>query len=98
MHRVQSARAGTSKVLLHDVTYSPSLKFNLFSTSKLQREGWKMLGDYSSITMTKGDMKVCFDIVIPTEKGAIYCVYLKRGLELATVAVGLGPKMTMTIK
>jgi hypothetical protein len=86
------------RVLLHDVTYSPSLKFNLFSTSKLQREGWTMLGDYNSITMTKGDMKVCFDIVIPTEKGAIYCVYLKRGLELATVAVGLGHKMTMTIK
>jgi hypothetical protein len=24
------------RVLLHDVTYSPSLKFNLFSTNKLQ--------------------------------------------------------------
>jgi hypothetical protein len=55
-----------------------------------------MLGDYSSITMMKGDMKVCFDIVIPTEKGAIY---LKRGMELAVVdAQGLGPKVTMTIK
>ena len=65
------------EVVLKDVTHSPSLKFNLFSTTKLQREGWKMIGDYSSITMQKGGMTVCFDIVIPTEKGAIYCVYLK---------------------
>jgi hypothetical protein len=52
----------------------------------LQREGWKMVGDYSSITMTKGDMKVCFDIVIPTDKGAIYCVHLRRGFEMINVA------------
>jgi hypothetical protein len=58
-----------------------------------------MLGDYSSITMMKGDMKVCFDIVVPTKKGAICCVYLKREMELAAVAAqGLGPKVTMTIK
>jgi hypothetical protein len=35
-------------VVLHDVTYSPRLKFNLFSTSKLQLEGWKMMGDFNS--------------------------------------------------
>jgi hypothetical protein len=35
-------------VILHDVTYAPSFKFNLFSTSKLQREGWTMVGDYNS--------------------------------------------------
>ena len=74
------------EVVLKDVTHSPSLKFNLFSTTKLKHEGWKMIGDYSSITMQKGGMTVCFDIVIPTEKGAIYCVYLKRGGEMANVA------------
>jgi hypothetical protein len=86
-------------VVLHDVTYSPSLKFNLFSTSKLQQEGWKMMGDFNSITMTKEGMTVGCDIVIPTNKGAIYCVYLKRGCEMANVvAQGMGPKATMTIK
>jgi hypothetical protein len=49
--------------------------------------------------MTKEGMNVCFDIVIPTDKGAIYCVYLKRGCEMANVvAQGMGPKTTMTIK
>jgi hypothetical protein len=85
--------------ILHDVTYSPSLKFNLFSPSKLQQEGWKMVGSYSSITMTKGDMKDGFSIAIPTDKGAIYCVHLRRGFELINVAAqGIEPKVTMIIK
>jgi hypothetical protein len=86
-------------VVLHDVTYAPSFKFNLFSTSKLQREGWTMTGNYDSITMTKGGMTVCFDIVIPTDKGAIYCLYLKRGFEMVNMAAQTEkPKLTMTIK
>jgi hypothetical protein len=38
-------------VILHDVTYAPSFKFNLFSTSKLQCKGWTMVGNYDSITI-----------------------------------------------
>jgi hypothetical protein len=60
-----------------------------------------MIGDYSSITMQKGSMTLCFDIVIPTDKGAIYCVYLKRGCKMANVATrGMGDPIvtTMTIK
>jgi hypothetical protein len=48
-------------VTLHDVTNSPSLKVNLFSTSKLQREGWKMMGDFNSIPMTKEGMTLHCD-------------------------------------
>jgi hypothetical protein len=49
--------------------------------------------------MTKGGMPVCFDIVIPTDKGAVYCVYLKRGYEMVNMAAqDIKPKMTMTIK
>jgi hypothetical protein len=64
-------------VLLHDVTYSPSLKFNLFSTSKLQQEGWKMLGDdHSSITITKGDINVSLTLsfLVPRRAQAIACI------------------------
>ena len=41
-----------------------------------------------------------FDIVIPTEKGAIYCVYLKRDGEMANVATADDQQAvtTMTIK
>jgi hypothetical protein len=61
-------------VTLNDITYSPSLKFNLFSTTKLQRDRWKMIGDYSSITMQKGSITLCFDIVIPqTRAQSIVC-------------------------
>ena len=82
------------EVVLRDVTYSPSLKFNLFSTSKLQREGWVMIGLSDSITLEKDSVSICFDIVIPTEKGAIYCAYLKRGAEMINMAAN--PRATVT--
>jgi Zinc knuckle len=85
-------------VTLSDITYSPSLKFNLFSTTKLQCDGWKMIGDVNTITMQKGSMTLCFDIVVPTSKDAIYCVYLKRGCKMANVVTqGMGEPVVTTM-
>jgi hypothetical protein len=58
---------------------------NLFSCSILQQEGWLMTGDKESNKMTKGDAEICFDIVIPTAKGAIYAMHFKRGGEVANM-------------
>jgi hypothetical protein len=60
-----------------------------------------MIGDYNSIAVQKGAMTLCFEIVIPTDKGAIYCVYLKCGCEMAYVVTqGMEDLVvtTMTIK
>lgn len=62
---------------LKDVAYLPTSRFNLFSITKLQREGWVLHGDKDQISLTKGANSVVFDIVISTPKGAIYAMYLK---------------------
>jgi hypothetical protein len=62
---------------LKDVAYLPTSKFNLFSVTKLQRDGWFLHGNKNQIKLTKGNNLVVFDIVIDTPKGAIYEMYLK---------------------
>jgi hypothetical protein len=74
-----------SVAIMKDVTYLPGGHFNLFSCSRLQQEGWLMTGDKELIKMTKGDAEICFDIVIPTAKGAIYRMYFKRGGEVGNM-------------
>jgi hypothetical protein len=74
-----------SAAIMKDVTYLPGGHFNLFSCSRLQQEGLLMTGDKESIKMTKGNAEICFDIVIPTAKGAIYAMYFKRGVEVANM-------------
>jgi len=39
--------------VLKDVAYSPQMKFNLCSLSKLMKEGWWMEGDKNGIKMNK---------------------------------------------
>jgi hypothetical protein len=43
--------------------------------------GWKMGDDESSIWIKKDDMKIEFDIQIPTPKGYLYVMYMKRNEE-----------------
>ena len=74
-----------SEATMVDVTFLPGGHFNLFSCSRLTQEGWTMHGDKECIKMTKGNATICFDIVIPTAKGAIYAMYFKRAEEVATV-------------
>jgi hypothetical protein len=52
---------------IQDVTLIRGGRFNLFSISKLQMEGWIMRGDRHGITLRKGDKSLVFDmIVVPT--------------------------------
>ena len=41
-------------------------------------EGWQMMGDIDAIELTRGSYTFCFDIKVPTSKGVLYCMYLKR--------------------
>jgi hypothetical protein len=61
-----------------DVTHLPEGKYNLFSITKLQNEGWILNGDASAIWLTKGDIEIKFDIKIPTPKGVLYAMYHQR--------------------
>gem|GEM_PF-6951265 len=70
-----------------DVAYIPEANFNLFSITRRLRQGFQLGGDKNCIWLEKSGIKIVFDIVIPTPKGAIYCAYLKRkNVEVASAS------------
>jgi hypothetical protein len=73
-------------VVLQDVCVLPNGKFNLFSTSKLQKKGWVMYGDDKKVRLTKDGHEILFDIVIDTDQGRLYGMCLKRTVEVANVS------------
>ena len=56
-----------------------------------------MEGDENVLKRSKGGRQIKFDIVIPTPKGDIYCVYFKRLTEVANVAAGAKPKLPINL-
>ena len=75
------------EVVLQDVSYMPKGHFNLFSVTRLQKDGWILGGDSKAIWLTKGDAKLEFDIVIPTKKGMLFAMYIDRHSEVAASGV-----------
>ena len=67
-----------TKVVLRQGQIIQDGQFNLCSLTRLMKDGWKLNGDDKKIWLTKGDRKIVFDIVIPTTKGAIFAIYIKR--------------------
>ncbi len=62
---------------LTDVCHLQGSNLNLLSLSRILNQGWKMAATEDSIIMRKGALKICFDLVIPTKHGALYCDYFK---------------------
>ena len=67
---------GTGK--LTDVTVLPTGKYNLFSVTQMLKKGWKLSGNDQALTLAKGDCEISFDIQIPTPKGKLFAMYVKR--------------------
>ena len=72
-------------VVLTDVAVNPQGPFNLFSTSKLQRLGWRLGGDEKALWLSKDGQTIKFDIVVTTSKGLVFCACLKRHKEVSNV-------------
>ena len=60
-----------------DVNYIPQNKFNLFSLTKMIKQGWILHGNKERIWLTKDAMEISFDNTIQTAAGTLYCTYLK---------------------
>jgi hypothetical protein len=76
--------------MMSDVVYLPTGQFNLFSLTKMTtNQGWILGGDEKGIWLTKGDQKLLFHIAIPTPKGMLFAMYIKReiGKEMAQAIV-----------
>jgi hypothetical protein len=72
-----------NKSTMQDVTLLPTGMFNLFSLSVMQRRGWLLYGDVKKIWLEKEGNKIVFDLMVPTPKGVVYCMYLNRHCEIA---------------
>ena len=64
-------------VALTKMRYNFKANLNLLSLTKLLMNGWEVSGDADAIVMRKGSAQICFDIVIKTERGAIFATYIK---------------------
>jgi hypothetical protein len=77
------------QAVLKDCSFSANHSFNLLSMSRLlHKQGWKIVrGDETLICIENemGDV-INFDIVGPTEKGAIYACNFFRTVEVATTS------------
>jgi hypothetical protein len=75
---------------MSNVVYLPTGQFNLFSLTKMTtNQGWILGGDDKGILLTKEGKKLLFDIAIPTPKGMLFAMYIKReiGKEMAQAMV-----------
>jgi len=80
----QGVMLGTG--MIRDVVHLPTGCFNLFSVTKLIKDGWALGADKNALWLTKGNMKINFDIIIPTPKGMIFAMYMKCEGEIAGVS------------
>jgi hypothetical protein len=72
--------------LITDVSLTKNSPFNLFSLTKMMRQGWKLGGDnMNGITLEKKDKVLKFDIPIETPKGVVYAMYVRRSEIAAPV-------------
>ena len=87
------------QAVLRDCSFSAKHNFNLLSMSKLlHKQGWKIIHSNKTlicIENRKGGA-IDFDIVIPTEKGAIYaCRFVRDADEVSAVSTDTGTKMSI---
>jgi hypothetical protein len=62
----------------------------------MMKAGWKLNGDANSIYITKDEARIDFDIKIPTPKGVLFAMYLKRDSEIAGAGADVKVKMSVT--
>jgi hypothetical protein len=75
------------KCIVTDVAVTRGSPFNLFSLTKMMKQGWTLGGDkIAGITLTKGEQTLKFDMPIETPKGVVYAMYMRR-TEVAAPAM-----------
>jgi hypothetical protein len=77
------------KATIKDDVVNKNFPFNLFSLSKLMKQGWVLGGDeMKGITLTKEQYALRFDIPIDTLEGIVFAMYARR-TEAGSEAVSL---------
>jgi hypothetical protein len=71
----------------------PTGRFNLFSLTKMTLKGWILGGNDKEIWLKKGSKRLRFDIAIPTPKGILFAMYIRRNTEIAGAATDNAPSI-----
>ena len=61
-----------------DVLVMSNGGFNLFSVTKMHKDGWLLCADFTCIELTKGGASIKFDVTIPTGKGMLFAMCFKH--------------------
>jgi hypothetical protein len=65
--------------IITDVALTKGSPFNLFSLTKMMKQGWTLGGDkMKGITLKKEGKELTFDIPVETPKGVVYAMYMRR--------------------
>ena len=65
--------------VLSHIAYTPACAYNLFSVLQRMRDGWSIRNDATNMWLEKPNKhSIVFDIVIPTKRGQLYCIHLRR--------------------
>ena len=86
------------KAVLKDCSFSAKHNFNLLSMSKLiHKQGWKIVNGNKTLIRIENGMggMIDFDIVVPTEKGAIYACKFSRCVEVAAGSVTMPMRLNI---
>jgi hypothetical protein len=83
-------------ITLDDVHYVPNQAINLFSLTKAMNNGWTVHGNDDGISILKGDLKINFDIKIPTAKGFLMAGYINRNV-VETAATNVPTKTKLSV-
>ena len=76
------------RTILKDVAIVvPNSGYNPFSLTKMMSAGWKLIGKKNSLKLKKDKAEINFDIAIPTPRGAVYAMYIKRDTEINGIMV-----------
>ena len=64
------------RIILTNVGHMANGRYNLFSVTRAMMDSWVLSRSKKEIVLKKGDTRICFDVVINTKKGALFCAYL----------------------
>ena len=57
---------------IEEMVHSPDAKYNLFSLTKQLEDGRVLIGDRNALWISKGEVRIVFDIKVKTPKRAIF--------------------------
>ena len=66
------------KMRMPSVSYNKASNYNLCSATRMIRDGWELHSSGETLWLEKEKARLNFDIVVRTNRGLLFCCYIKR--------------------